>query len=324
MVAQSQNSGSRSVRAGAQEGAHEGAQEGASAPINHAADQIDEDELVLKHLNLQISDGEFVCLVGHSGCGKTTTLRLLAGLQEPTFGTAYINGEKLAGPGLDRAVVFQNYSLFPWMNVQKNVEFGIKQAAGELERNLGVQDVQRIATDYLKKVNMEKHATRYPYQLSGGMQQRVAIARALAMDTEIMLFDEPFGALDIKTRRELQALVERLVSDKNTRKTAFFVTHDIEEALILADRVIFMSAGKFCAEFKVNTPHPRDPEEYTQTEEFKKVRAQLLELFYEAEEQKLEDAGIVTEGPFEQPDESDATSSASNQQTTQSKASDAS
>ena len=252
------------------------------------AENLIEEDLVLKHLNLEVGDGEFVCLVGHSGCGKTTTLRLLAGLQEPVWGEAFINGEKLDGPSLDRAVVFQNYSLFPWMTVQKNVEFGIKQAAGELGRTHTKDEVQKIAKDYLEKVNMAGAADLYPYQLSGGMQQRVAIARALAMDTEIMLFDEPFGALDIKTRRELQALVEHLVSNSDARKTALFVTHDIEEALILADRIIFMSAGEFRAEFEVKTAHPRDPETYAQTEEFKNIRSQLLELFYNAEENKMD------------------------------------
>ena len=250
--------------------------------------QLSDEELTLKHLSLHVKDGEFVCLVGHSGCGKSTTLRLLAGLQEPSKGQILLKGSKLAGPGLDRAVVFQNYSLFPWMNVKQNVEFGIKQASHELNRNLSKNDISETAETYLEKVNMLQAAKLYPYQLSGGMQQRVAIARALSMDTEIMLFDEPFGALDIKTRRELQALVENLVSGKGTKKTAIFVTHDIEEALILADRIIFMSGGVFREEFCVKASHPRDPETYPQTNEFKEIRAKLLDLFYSAEELKLD------------------------------------
>ena len=255
-----------------------------------AIDDLPEDKLILKHLTLHVDDGEFLCLVGHSGCGKSTTLRILAGLQRPQGGRIAIDGKPLDGPGLDRSVVFQNYSLFPWMSVKKNVEFGIKQASDELGRNLGKQDISDIAMEYLGKVSMSKAADLYPYQLSGGMQQRVAIARALAMDTEIMLFDEPFGALDVKTRRELQLLMEELWMQDNVRKTAVFVTHDIEEALLLADRVVFMSGGRFRDEFVVDIPRPRDPDTLFEMDEYKRMRAHLLDLFYNAEETKLDQA----------------------------------
>jgi ABC-type nitrate/sulfonate/bicarbonate transport system ATPase subunit len=251
---------------------------------------IPEENLVLKHLNLTVNDGEFLCLVGHSGCGKSTTLRVLAGLQRPIEGSISIGGRPLDGPGLDRSVVFQNYSLFPWMSVKKNVEFGIRQASVELGRNLRKQEASDIADEYLIKVNMGKAADLYPYQLSGGMQQRVAIARALAMDTEILLFDEPFGALDIKTRRELQSLMENLWMAADARKTAVFVTHDIEEALLLADRIIFMSGGVFREEFVVNVARPRDPETYLETPAYKALRSRLLDLFYSAEETQLDQA----------------------------------
>lgn len=255
-----------------------------------AIDDLPEDKLILKHLTLHVDDGEFLCLVGHSGCGKSTTLRILAGLQKPQGGRIAIDGKPLEGPGLDRSVVFQNYSLFPWMSVKKNVEFGIKQASDELGRNLGKQEISDIAMEYLAKVSMAKAADLYPYQLSGGMQQRVAIARALAMDTEIMLFDEPFGALDVKTRRELQLLMEELWMQDNVRKTAVFVTHDIEEALLLADRVVFMSGGRFRDEFAVDIPRPRDPDTLFEMDEYKRMRARLLDLFYNAEETKLDQA----------------------------------
>ena len=254
-----------------------------------ASDEVPEEKLVLKHLDLEVADGEFLCLVGHSGCGKSTTLRILAGLQKPIAGTIETNGNPIEGPGLDRSVVFQNYSLFPWMTVKKNVEFGIKQASIELSRGLSKGEMSDIADEYLVKVSMIKAADLYPYQLSGGMRQRVAIARALAMDTEVLLFDEPFGALDIKTRRELQMLMEDLwVSGR--KKTAVFVTHDIEEALLLADRIVFMSAGEFRDEFEVGAPRPRVPEVYFEAPEYKRMHAHLLDLFYKAEETKLDQA----------------------------------
>lgn len=255
-----------------------------------AFEDIAEEDLVLKHLDLEVAAGEFVCLVGHSGCGKSTTLRILAGLQKPIHGEISINGKPLDGCGLDRSVVFQNYSLFPWMTAKKNIEFGINQASVELDRKLGKAEISAIADEYLARVNMSKAADLYPYQLSGGMQQRVAIARALAMDTETLLFDEPFGALDVKTRRELQVLMEELWMDGNNAKTAVFVTHDVDEALLLADRVIFMSGGRFLDEFCVSAPRPRDPEEFAKTDEYQAMRSKLLDLFYNAEETKLDQA----------------------------------
>ena len=255
-----------------------------------ALEEIPEEELVLKHLDLEVADGEFVCLVGHSGCGKSTILRILAGLQAPVCGQISIGGRPLEGPGLDRSVVFQNYSLFPWMTAKENIEFGINQASLELGRNLCKGEVSRIADEHLAKVNMSKAADLYPYQLSGGMQQRVAIARALAMDTETLLFDEPFGALDVKTRRELQILMEELWMGGSACKTAIFVTHDIDEALLLADRIVFMSGGRFLEEFRVEAPRPRDPELFSQTDEFRQLRSRLLTLFYAAEETRMDQA----------------------------------
>lgn len=255
-----------------------------------ALEEIPEEELVLKHLDLEVADGEFVCLVGHSGCGKSTILRILAGLQAPACGQISIGGRPLEGPGLDRSVVFQNYSLFPWMTAKENIEFGINQASLELGRNLCKGEVSRIADEHLAKVNMSKAADLYPYQLSGGMQQRVAIARALAMDTETLLFDEPFGALDVKTRRELQILMEELWMGGSACKTAIFVTHDIDEALLLADRIVFMSGGRFLEEFRVEALRPRDPELFSQTDEFRQLRSRLLTLFYAAEETRMDQA----------------------------------
>ncbi|SHN57956.1 ABC transporter ATP-binding protein [Desulfitobacterium chlororespirans] len=250
----------------------------------HREQGFTDDELVLKHLNLIVRDGEFLCLVGHSGCGKTTLLQNLAGLLRPVAGTIAIDNKPLNRPGLDRAVVFQNYALFPWLTALKNVEFGVRQASVELGRNLSKQQIRDISQEYLVKVNMEKAQDLHPYQLSGGMQQRVAIARALAMDAEILLFDEPFGALDVKTRRELQAIMENLWIREEIRKTAVFITHDIDEAIFLADRIIFMTNGVFHQSFEVGAERPRDPETYPGSPEYKRIKADLLELFYNAKE----------------------------------------
>ena len=176
------------------------------------------------------------------------------------------------------------------MTAKENIEFGINQASLELGRNLCKGEVSRIADEHLAKVNMSKAADLYPYQLSGGMQQRVAIARALAMDTETLLFDEPFGALDVKTRRELQILMEELWMGGSACKTAIFVTHDIDEALLLADRIVFMSGGRFLEEFRVEALRPRDPELFSQTDEFRQLRSRLLTLFYAAEETRMDQA----------------------------------
>ncbi len=275
--------------------------EALSKAVQHrrvAEEDVADDKLVLKHVDLMVRSGEFLCLVGHSGCGKSTTLRILAGLQKPLFGRVESDGREITGPGLDRSVVVQNYSLFPWMTVRRNVEFGVKQASIELSRGLSKREISDIADEYLAKVSMSKAADLHPYQLSGGMRQRVAIARALAMDTDILLFDEPFGALDVKTRRELQLLMEDLWVSGEKAKTAVFVTHDIEEALLLADRIVFMSAGVLRDEFEVVSPRPRVPETYFESAECKSHRARLLELFYDAEETKLECAEreLVLEG----------------------------
>lgn len=231
---------------------------------------------VLYDLKLQIRDGEFVCIIGHSGCGKSTLLNILAGLLRPESGQVLIDGKPLTGPGTDRAVVFQHYSLFPWMTARKNVLFGIQQARKELKKD----QAEELAELYLKKVGMEKDMDKYPYQLSGGMQQRVAIARALAMDAEILLLDEPFGALDAKNRTQLQQLLEHLWYGGSQRKTVIFVTHDIEEAILLADRIVFMRAGQIEAELIVPYSRPRKQEEILKSEDYEKLKSALLDLFY--------------------------------------------
>lgn len=230
----------------------------------------------LEDVSVTIGDGEFLCIVGRSGCGKTTLLRLMAGLQVPQSGRILIDGREVTGPDTDRAVVFQNYTLFPWMTALKNVQFGIHQARRELSRG----EVRSIAMEFLEKVGMADFAGSYPYQLSGGMRQRVAIARALAMDTDILLLDEPFGALDARNRRELQMLLEQLWSSGSRRKTVIFVTHDIAEAVQLADRVLYMTPGRVDADLPVPLPRPRERLTGCEADRLQALRDQLLKLFY--------------------------------------------
>ena len=182
----------------------------------------------LENINLNIADGEFVCLVGHSGCGKSTMLNLLAGLAMPTQGEVLIDGTPIEGPGPDRSIVFQSYSLFPWQTALKNVVFALRKT----NKNISKAQAEEKARDLLKQVGVNEAAHRFPFQLSGGMRQRVAIARALAIDAPVMLLDEPFGALDPMIRGKLQTLLMDLWAD-SCCKTAVFVTHDIDEALIL-------------------------------------------------------------------------------------------
>lgn len=194
-------------------------------------------EEVLRGLNLTIEEGEFLCILGHSGCGKSTLLNLLAGLIKPCKGQILKDGKPLTGPGTDRGVVFQNYSLFPWMTVERNVIFAMEKTGRFTKEEARVR-----AGEFLEKVDMTVHKKKYPYQLSGGMRQRTAIARALAMDADILLLDEPFGALDTKIRADLQKLLRELWN-QGEKKTIVFVTHDLEEAMILASRIVFIREG---------------------------------------------------------------------------------
>ncbi|MDJ0594861.1 MAG: ABC transporter ATP-binding protein [Pleurocapsa sp. MO_226.B13] len=208
--------------------------------------------VALKDINLHVETGEFVCAVGASGSGKSTLLRLIAGLDFPTSGQITVDYEPVIGPGADRGMVFQRYTLYPWLSVQKNVEFGLKL--------LGVSANKRrkVASYYLDVVGLTNFAKSLPKELSGGMKQRVAIARALATNPKILLMDEPFGALDIQTKENMQQFL--LEVWRKTKCTIFMITHDVPEAVFLAQRVYVLSAqpGTIQQEFRINLPDNRD------------------------------------------------------------------
>ncbi|MCS7461701.1 ABC transporter ATP-binding protein [Paenibacillus doosanensis] len=210
------------------------------------------DVTALQNTDLTIHQNEFVCVVGPSGCGKTTLLNIIAGLEEATSGSVKVDGVEVKGPGKERGVVFQQYALFPWKTVLKNVEFGLKL------RGLSKHERKETAEKYLEIVGLKDFAHAYPKELSGGMKQRVAIARAYAVQPEVLLMDEPFGALDAQTRAQLQE--ELLKTWQTEKKTCFFITHDVEEAVILAQKVIIMSArpGRIKEIIDVDIPYPRD------------------------------------------------------------------
>lgn len=214
--------------------------------------KTEEGELTaLENINLAIKPSEFLCIIGPSGCGKSTLLRLIAGLDDPSSGEILLDGKELRGPSQDRGMVFQEYSLFPWRNVLKNVTFGLEI------QGIDKQEQYKIAEEYIELVGLKGFEKRYPYELSGGMKQRVAIARALATEPAILLMDEPFGSVDAQTRNILQE--ELLEIWMRTKKTILFVTHSVDEAVYLADRVAVVSSRPGCLVkcAKIDIPRPR-------------------------------------------------------------------
>jgi NitT/TauT family transport system ATP-binding protein len=208
----------------------------------------------IEETSIQIAPGEFVCILGPSGCGKSTLLNAVAGYVRPDGGHVRVDGEEVSGPGPDRGMVFQQYSLFPWKTVKENVAFGPKVAGKSPAA------AESIADAFLEMVGLTRFADRYPAELSGGMQQRAGIARALANNPRVLLMDEPFGALDAQTRQMMQENLLNIWSKFGT--TVLFVTHDIDEAIFLSDRVIIMSAGpgRMISDLIVDLPRPRLPE----------------------------------------------------------------
>ena len=207
--------------------------------------------LVLRDINLTVAEREFICILGHSGCGKSTLLNLIAGYIPPDSGEIIVDGKPVTGPSRSRGMVFQDHALFPWLTVLNNIAFGPRV------QKVPRQQAKSIAREYLKLVGLEAYESHYPSQLSGGMKQRVGIARALAGQPDILLMDEPFGALDVLTRESMQAELRRIC--EKLKPTVLFVTHSISEAVYLADRVVIMKHGIIADVFEVNMPHPRSP-----------------------------------------------------------------
>lgn len=214
------------------------------------------DVQALRQIDVEIAAGEFVCLLGPSGCGKSTLLSMIAGLDTPDSGTIWADGQKVEGAGPDRVLLFQEAALFPWLDVQRNVEFGLRHAG------MAAKERAAVARRFIEAVHLHGFERSFVHQLSGGMRQRVAIARALALNPAVLLMDEPFGALDALTRDRLHAEVESIWAA--TRKTVVFVTHNVREAVALGDRVLLFSPrpGRIVRDFRVDLPRPRALEDH--------------------------------------------------------------
>ena len=239
--------------------------------------------------DLAVSPGEFVAILGPSGCGKSTLLRIVAGLDSPTAGSVALNGRPVTAPGADRGMVFQSYTLFPWLSVEQNIRFGLQEAG------MPPAEQGRIAARLIQRVGLRGFERHWPRQLSGGMQQRVALARALAPDPAILLLDEPFGALDHQTRELMQELLAEIwMGEEGGRKTVLFVTHDIEEAVFLSSRVCVMSArpGRIKLDLPIPLPFPRAYTVKT-TPEFVTLKARLTEEIREEVRRAASQAGAA-------------------------------
>jgi len=233
----------------------------------------------LRPVNVEVQAGEFVCLLGPSGCGKSTLLSIIAGLDSATEGVVLADGRIVRGPGTDRVLLFQEAALFPWLDVHRNVEFGLRQA--------GVPGKERaaIAQRFIELVHLRGFERSYVHQLSGGMRQRVAIARALAIDPAILLMDEPFGALDALTRDRLHTELESIWA--STRKTVLFVTHNVREAVALGDRVLVFSPrpGRIVREFRIELPRPRSLEDHLLVDQAAEIMS-VLQVAMSTQEQE--------------------------------------
>ena len=259
--------------------------------LNKVFQSGEKSTLALRDINFTTHRREFLCVVGPSGCGKSTLVRILAGLEQHTSGEVLLLGQPVSGPGRDRGMVFQGYTLFPWLTVKKNVMFGLEvNGAGKLES-------EREAMQWLELIGLEKFADAYPQQLSGGMKQRVAIVRALANQPRILLMDEPFGALDAQTRCRMQAHLLEIW--RKIDITIVFITHDLDEAIYLADRILVLSAhpGEVQELIEVPVPRPRSMEQFV-SPAFLATKARLEELIYigrhvPEEQQQEEDYPIL-------------------------------
>jgi nitrate/nitrite transport system ATP-binding protein len=229
--------------------------------------------VILDKINLTINADEYISIIGHSGCGKSTLLKMVAGLEQPTSGSVRLEGKEIRKPGAERMMVFQHYSLLPWLTVRENVRL----AVDEVLKNVSVIEKKQIVGEHLAMVNLTKAANKYPHEISGGMKQRVGIARALAIRPKVLLMDEPFGALDALTRGKLQ----RQVLDiwEHHPQTVMMITHDVDEALYMSDRIVMMTNGpnaKIGEILEVPFPHPRDRQALRESKEYFELRNHAL------------------------------------------------
>lgn len=226
--------------------------------VTNLVKSFDDNRIVLDNINLEIEDGEFICLLGSSGCGKSTLLNMMAAFDKPTKGKILIDGKEVKSPKINRMCIFQNYGLLPWRTVEKNIHLGLETL------KYSKSEMKKRTNELLELVNLKEFKNKFPYQLSGGMQQRVAIARALAVKPEVLFMDEPFGALDPITRRNLQD--ELIDIWKKEKTTIVFVTHDIEEAIILGSKIVIMSPNpgqiKAIIDNKINKPIIKNDNEF--------------------------------------------------------------
>ena len=240
--------------------------------------------VALRDIDLTIAEGEFVTLIGHSGCGKSTLLNLIAGLTLPSSGNLFCDGREIAGPGPERAVVFQNHSLLPWLTCRENVLLAVERVFGRKE---GKAKLKARAEAALEMVHMDHALDKLPHEISGGMKQRVGIARAFAMEPKILLMDEPFGALDALTRASLQDELNGVMG--KTGATVVMVTHDVDEAVLLSDRIVMMTNGPAATIgeiLDVRLPRPRDRLKLAHDHDFVECRAALLEFLYQKQVRK--------------------------------------
>lgn len=234
---------------------------------------------VLRDINLSIDKGEFISIIGHSGCGKSTVLNIVAGLLDATTGGVILDGKEVAGPGPDRSMVFQNHSLLPWLTVYENVEVAVNKL---FKRSMSRAERRDWIEHNLKLVNMSHALHKYPSEISGGMKQRVGIARALSMKPKVLLLDEPFGALDALTRAHLQDEVMKI--QKELGNTMMMITHDVDEAVLLSDRIVMMTNGPAATIgeiLEVKLPRPRDRIALADDAEYNRYRAAVLHFLHE-------------------------------------------
>ena len=258
--------------------------------------------VVFENVCISIRRGEFVCIIGHSGCGKSTILNVLAGLEEPSSGGVIMDNKEVHGPSLDRGVVFQNYSLLPWLNALQNVMFGVRARWPNWSR----KQIEEHSLKYLEMVGLSSSIHRKPAQLSGGMRQRVSIARSFATQPKLLLLDEPFGALDALTRGVIQDELIKIWGE--AQQTVFMITHDVDEAILLSDRVLLMSNGpraRVAESVVINIPRPRERARIIENTGYYKIRNYLVNFLVERSSQ-LQNTGEL--GSTERPIEIDPTS----------------